>query len=409
MVAKNADKTTALWVVKKLRQAGYEALFAGGSVRDMILGRRCHDYDVATNATPDQVKQLFRRVLMVGAKFGVAMVLRADRMVEVATFRSDLSYSDGRRPDGVKFSTPKQDALRRDFTINGMFYDPISEQIIDYVGGRADLAAGLVRTIGKAEDRFGEDYLRLMRAVRFSVQLNFKIDPATAKAVKKNAPNIDKISGERIFDELQKIFLSGVAAEGLELMVELGLARPVLPELFEQSQDCWAEALARVTRVAGQCDLTMGLGALLMDLPTSELSKIIRRWGQSNELKNALQWFSTHRDGWQGAADYPLCKFKRILANPNWERLKKLWRVREQLARGNVQQSRRIARRAGGLDPQQISPKPFVSGEDLLKMGLPEGRPIGRILKKLYDAQLDEKLLTRRQAMAEARKISSID
>ncbi|HOF19074.1 MAG TPA: CCA tRNA nucleotidyltransferase, partial [Phycisphaerae bacterium] len=164
-MARPADKATATWVVRRLREAGFQALFAGGCVRDMLLGIRCNDYDVATDAVPDQVRALFGRVLLVGAKFGVAMVLHRGRKVEVTTFRSDLSYSDGRRPDGVRFSTPEEDARRRDFTINGMFYDPLDGRVIDFVGGRDDLRRRVLRTIGRADERFAEDYLRMLRAV----------------------------------------------------------------------------------------------------------------------------------------------------------------------------------------------------------------------------------------------------
>lgn len=410
-MAKEADKATALRVLRTLRRGGHKSFFAGGCVRDMLLGRRCCDYDIATQATPQQVKRLFRRVLMVGAKFGVAVVLQRDRMVEVATFRSDLSYSDGRRPDGVKFSSPKEDALRRDFTINGMFFDPVAGEVIDYVAGQADLAAGIVRTIGKPDERFAEDYLRMMRAVRFAVRLGFRIDPATARGIRKYAPNITQISGERICEELRKIFAAYDASAGLELLEKLGLAEHILPEFFDifsidiEPARRWHAAVARVEAVAPRRDAVLSFGALLMDLSSEAVSKIMRRWGQSNELRKTLQWFCDHRDDWKTAAESRLCDFKRLLANQNWERLKRLWNVRERLANGNTRQSRRIARRAGGLTAGQIAPEPFVTGENLLKMGLPQGPSLGRIRNELYDDQLDEILSTRREALAKARKL----
>jgi len=201
-MTKHADKATGMWVIRKLRAAGFGALFAGGCVRDMLMNARPADYDITTNATPQQVAKIFSRVVMVGAKFGVAIVMRQSRQVEVATFRSDLSYSDGRRPDAVKFSTPREDALRRDFTINGIFYDPIAREVIDYVGGRKDITARVIRTIGDPERRFAEDYLRMLRAVRFSVRLGFEITPPTISAVRKYAKKISNISGERICDEI---------------------------------------------------------------------------------------------------------------------------------------------------------------------------------------------------------------
>ncbi len=405
-MARPADKATALWVVKKLRHCGHQALFAGGCVRDMLLSRRCADYDVATDATPQQVKQMFRRVLMVGAKFGVAMVIKGDRMVEVATFRSDLSYSDGRRPDGVEFTSPKQDALRRDFTINGMFFDPIDERVIDHVSGRADLARKVVRTIGQPEQRFAEDYLRMMRAVRFAVRLGFRIDPATARAIEQFGPNIASISGERVYDELQKMFSCGGAAAGAELLGRLHLAEHILPELFADAQaKLWDAATARLGAIDSKPDPVLSFGALLMDLPSPVIANIIRRWGQSNDLRKTLQWFTVHRDGWADAAELRLCEFKKILANANYQKLKTLWSIRELQATGQRKQARRIARRASGIDPRKIAPKPFVTGDRLLKMGYQPGRKIGLVLRKLYDDQLDETLKTKQAALNRAREL----
>ena len=242
---RSADKSTALWVLKRLRTHGYGALFAGGCVRDMLLGLRPTDYDIATAATPDEVRRLFPHVLLVGARFGVAVVVHRGRHVEVATFRSDVSYSDGRRPDAVKFSTPKDDALRRDFTINGMFHDPIANEVIDYVGGRKDLTAGIIRAIGRPSERFAEDYLRLIRAVRFAARFGFRIDRATASAVRKYAPKIASVSGERICDELSKMLSHPSAGRGLELCHSLGLAQAMLPELFA-GDALWNVAVERV-------------------------------------------------------------------------------------------------------------------------------------------------------------------
>ncbi|MEI7834934.1 MAG: CCA tRNA nucleotidyltransferase, partial [Planctomycetota bacterium] len=247
-MARPATKETAHWVVRRLREAGHQAFFAGGSVRDMLLGHESTDYDIATSATPREVKKLFGHVLLVGAKFGVAMVIRDGRKVEVTTFRSDLSYVDGRRPEGVIFATPEEDAQRRDFTINGMFYDPEADRIVDYVGGREDLQRKILRTIGRAEDRFSEDYLRMLRAVRFTVRLGFAMEPETALAVRRHAAKITAISGERIFEELSKMLSIPSAGQALDLMADLGLMQHVMPEVFEDGR--WARAVQRVTDVA---------------------------------------------------------------------------------------------------------------------------------------------------------------
>ncbi len=390
-----------MWVLRRLRDAGHEAFFAGGCVRDMLLGTQPADYDIATDATPDQVAAIFRRVIMVGAKFGVAIVMRQRRQVEVATFRSDLSYSDGRRPDGVRFSSPRQDALRRDFTINGMFYDPVAEKVIDYVGGQDDLAAGVIRTIGQPRKRFAEDYLRLIRAVRFATRLDFHVDKDTEAAIRRYAKKITVISGERIYDELAKMLAAPSAAVALRKLHDSGLAREILPELF-QSDKTWPAAVEQVAAVAAKGDAVLAMGALLMNLPKTAISRIVRRWGASNEFKDTLGYLSVNRDGWRDAVEIPLCQFKRLMANSDWQRLRRLWTVRERIETGSCALSRRIARRAGQIAPVQIAPQPFVTGNDLKAMGLKEGRDIGRILRKLYDAQLNEELKSRKKALAAA-------
>jgi poly(A) polymerase len=397
-MAKAANKSMARWIVGKLRSAGHEAIFAGGCVRDMLLGVRCHDYDIATDATPGQVAKIFPRVVMVGAKFGVAMVLRGERMCEVATFRNDLSYSDGRRPDGVEFSSPKEDALRRDFTINGMFYDPVAEHVIDYVDGRADLAAGVVRTIGLPAKRFAEDYLRMIRAVRFATRLEFRIDKDTAAAIGCNAGKITAISGERICDELTKMLAGSRAGKALNMLHEFGLMQHILPELFEGDEH-WAEVLDRAEAVASKGDTVLTFAAMLMNLSRTKISRIVRRWGQSNEFKKSLVFLSEHRNAWPTAAEMPLCEFKRLLADADWPRLRTLWTVRERLEIDSAVQSRRIARRAGSIDPKKINPTPFVTGEDLKNLGLSEGRSLGQVLRVLWNAQLDENVNSRREAM----------
>ncbi|HUT59926.1 MAG TPA: CCA tRNA nucleotidyltransferase, partial [Phycisphaerae bacterium] len=296
-MASPATKSTALWVVRQLRLAGHQALFAGGCVRDMLLELRSSDYDVATDATPQQVKKLFRHVLLVGAKFGVAMVIHRHRKVEVTTFRSDLSYSDGRRPDAVRFATPREDALRRDFTINGMFYDPIEEKVVDFVGGQKDLQRGVIRTIGDPQDRFAEDYLRMIRAVRFAVRLNFRIEQTTKAAVRKHAHHVTSISGERIFDELSKMLSRRSAARALRLMDDLDLAEAVLPDL--RAAGMWGRSVGRVHAVAKRKDLPLALGALLVELPPRTIARTVRQWGASNELRDALVWMAEHLGDWK--------------------------------------------------------------------------------------------------------------
>lgn len=403
-MARSSTKSSALWVLRRLRSAGHQALLAGGCVRDMLLGARSTDYDVATDATPQQVRRLFRHVLLVGAKFGVAMVMHKGSKVEVTTFRTDVSYSDGRRPDAVRFSSPRQDARRRDFTINGLFYDPVSRQVIDYVGGQADLKKRVIRTIGPPEHRFAEDYLRMIRAARFAVRLDFTIAAATEAAIRQYAPRISAISGERIFEELTKMLSRPTAGRAVAELRRLGLAEAILPELFRQD-GAWEQAASAATAVAGRGDVTLTLGALLGRLAPAEIARILRRWGASNELRDGLCWMAERLDLWPQAAGLSLADFKRLLANPNFPRLRALWAFLERQATGRRTCARRIAGRARSIPPAKISPRPLLSGHDLKTLGLSEGRELGMVLRAVYEAQLNEQISTRRQALAMARQM----
>jgi poly(A) polymerase len=398
-----ADKQTALQVLKKLRSAGHQAYFAGGCVRDMLLHRPCADYDIASDATPAQVKKLFSHVLLVGAKFGVAMVILNKRKAEITTFRSDAAYSDHRRPDKVRFASPREDALRRDFTINGMFYDPVADEVIDFVEGRKDLSSGVLRTIGRPEERFGEDYLRMLRAVRFAVRLNFSIDAKTAAAVRELAPRIAEISGERIFDELSRMLSARTAGKSLALLRELGLAQAVVAELFSD-ETLWPAAVRRVEAVAGRENLLISLAAMLMDLPAENIPPMLRRWGASNELRDAIVWMAKHRDDWRSAAVMTLADFKRLLAVKHFGTLRLLWRVREDMETGRRTRALRIARRVRSIPAGKIAPPPLVTGADLKTLGLREGPRFGRLLRALYDAQLNEQVSSHAEAMKLARQ-----
>ncbi|HDY65530.1 MAG TPA: CCA tRNA nucleotidyltransferase, partial [Phycisphaerae bacterium] len=275
--------------------------------------------------------------------------------------------------------------------------------VIDYIGGKRDLAAGVVRTIGRADKRFSEDYLRMIRAVRFAVRLDFRIARDTAAAIRKLAPGIEKISGERIYDELTKMLSEPTAGEALDKLMQLHLAPHIFPGLFD-SDDTWAPAVRRVEAVAKKRDTVLNFGALLCDVSTAAVRRIVRRWGASNEFKDAMVWLLEHRDDWRIAPEMRLCEFKRLMAGPHWSRGRELWKVREQIETTRCDQSRRIARRAGTIAPETISPPPLIIGEDLMKMGLTEGRKLGRILRTLYDAQLNEELKNRRKALAVAEK-----
>src|SRR5438552_4761058 len=222
---------SATEIVRELRSRGHEAYLVGGCVRDMVMGLEPADYDIATSAKPEEIVKMFPRTESIGAQFGVILVIHRGHPFEVATFRSDEAYVDGRRPTGVVFTDAKQDVLRRDFTINGLLYDPISKEVIDYVGGQADIQAKLVRAIGDPHARFEEDKLRILRAVRFGARLGYQIEPRTWQAVVAMAPRIHQVSSERIRDEVCRILTEGRAARGFLLMEESGLAAIILPEL----------------------------------------------------------------------------------------------------------------------------------------------------------------------------------
>jgi tRNA nucleotidyltransferase/poly(A) polymerase len=402
-MAIGCDKSSALFVLHRLRDAGYIAYLAGGCVRDMLLDVEPKDYDIATSATPKQVQSLLRRVLMVGAKFGVAVVVHNRQHVEVATFRTDASYTDGRRPDRVEFSTPQEDALRRDFTINGMFYDPDNDAVIDYVGGQEDLKASLLRTIGNPAERFGEDYLRLLRAVRFTTRLRFKLDDATRKAIVQFAPHITSISGERIRDELENMLHRNSALESLKLLAELGLHRHIFPATLVEP-DAWALAVQRVSLALEQHSERLNFLALLGDLPVGDTNRLLRHWGAPNEFRDALRLVREHRDSWKTFLDWPaLHDKKRLLARPHFADLRALWHIRERCESDRSALCYSIDGFIATLDRDQISPPALISGQFAMdRFQLEESPQLGCLLKSLYNLQLDLEPATREALLAAA-------
>src|SRR5207302_50804 len=276
-------KDSAISIVRNLQEAGYQAYFVGGCVRDMILGREPADYDVATDATPDQVMRIFPETYAVRAKFGVVLVpapshnANENEVVEVATFRSDIGYSDGRHPDQVRYSKdPREDVERRDFTVNGLLLDPIKDEVLDFVGGRKDLEAGVIRAIGEPERRFAEDKLRMLRAVRFAARFGYTIEPVTFAAIQK-APQIHQVSRERVRDELTKMLTEGHERSAFLLLDQAGLLREVLPEIsdmkgveqppqFHPEGDVFVHTLLLLDKLPQPCPPTLAWGALLHDV-----------------------------------------------------------------------------------------------------------------------------------------------
>jgi tRNA nucleotidyltransferase/poly(A) polymerase len=401
-----SQRAFARSIVVRLREAGFEAYWAGGCVRDQLLGRTAKDYDVATNAVPDEVRRLFgrRRTLAIGASFGVVTVLgsRGLQPVEVAAFRTDVDYVDGRRPTSVEFVDARHDAQRRDFTINGLFYDPLADRIIDYVGGEADLRAGVVRAIGDPAARFAEDKLRLLRAVRFAAALSFRIEPATLSAIQATAAEVAVVSGERIGAEMRRLLSHGTRRRGVELLAEAKLIEPVLPELASAAHDDdprWRCALERLERLSTE-SFSAALAALLVDTVAADgLRPLVDRWKLSNKESAAVRWILEQLPSLREARSLPWPRLQRILTH---ERATDLVAVAEaDLPPGDdgVARCREVLSRPAS----QWNPPPLVTGDDLVEAGLSPGRRFAEVLERLRDEQLLGKLTSREASLAAAK------
>lgn len=391
------NKQTAIKVIKRLQRNGFQALLAGGCVRDMLLGRRAKDYDVATDAQPTDVIRLFPRTLKVGAKFGVVIVLSEGRQVEVATFRTETGYTDGRRPGSVKFSNAAEDAGRRDFTINGMFYDPLQKKVIDYIEGRADLKSRVVRTIGRPAERFGEDYLRMLRAVRFSTQLGFAVEPATWSAISTNAHNIAKISGERIAMELEGILVDPNRAGGASMLIESGLAGVIFPGLLPEQAETAVSILGQLRK---KVDFALALAGFFAGDETDFAVRSCRVLKLSRNRNKHIKFLLSNRgklldDGMS------LAELKKILAEPYFRDLYELQRAIQKASgdgRRSIAPLIRLRRRIKALGDVELRPKPLLNGHDLIRLGAVPGPGLGQLAEEMYIAQLEGILKTAGQA-----------
>jgi tRNA nucleotidyltransferase/poly(A) polymerase len=399
-------RSFAIDVVKRLRAAGFIAYWAGGCVRDLVMHHPPKDFDVATSARPEQVQQLFKRTIAIGASFGVINVLGGGgRSVEVATFRTDGKYSDARRPDEVVFSSPEEDALRRDFTINGMFFDPIEEKILDFVGGEADLERGVIRAIGDPIERITEDRLRMLRGVRFAARFGFTIDGETFAAIHRMADTLSAISVERILAETRAILESPTRVHGIELLRETALFPQVFPELSPHfaEEKVRQETLAVLGIPKESVPLALGVAAMVSRLSPLEgasiASSILRRLKSANDDHDRAVWLvSTSRqlDGVDGLHPHQI---KRILAAPARADLLRLIEAIEIVETGaskNTDSIRQLIHKWGeaGIDP------PFlVTGDDLIELGYRPGREFKFMLDTIRDAQLDGQLTDREQAI----------
>jgi poly(A) polymerase len=445
-------KDSATSIVETLRQRGFQGYLVGGCVRDLLLGREPGDYDVATNATPAQVMGIFPETYAVGAQFGVVLVPvpgretangdRADGSsksyaVEVATFRSDIGYSDGRHPDEVCFSgDPREDVARRDFTINGMLLDPLSGEVFDFVGGRKDLEAGIIRTIGDPERRFGEDKLRMLRAVRFAARFEYTIDPATFAAIEKLVQQIQVVSRERMRDELTRMLTEGHARRAFLLLDESGLLKPVLPEIsamkgveqppeFHPEGDVFVHTLLLLENLPNPCPRTLAWGALLHDVgkpPTFRVAPdrirfdghvevgvkmaeaICRRLRFSNDDSEQILALVDHHMRFGHATRMKESTLKRFLRLPAFGEHLALHRADCLASHGDLGTYEFIQQKRAEIPQEKMRPSPLVTGDDLIAEGHIPGPRFREILSAVEDAQLEGRLPSREAALEFVRR-----
>lgn len=401
-------------VVRRLRQAGYDAYWAGGCVRDELLGLTPADYDVATNATPDQVTALFKRTVEVGASFGVVEVIgprqRDGSMfkVQVATFRNDGQYSDGRRPDSVTFSTAAEDAQRRDFTINGMFFDPLEQRVLDYVGGQADLHAKVLRAIGDPYARFREDKLRLLRAVRMAARFGFPIEAQTLAAIQAMAPEIVQVSAERIAEELRKMLVHPARGWALHELRERGLLAAIIPELRAVEAPLWA-TIVRVLETLAEprwpdsqpVSFPLALAALLHTMPLKTVSAVCLRLKLANVEKGRTEWLVKYRDTLQHAPQMLRSQLYPLLVQPGIGELLALQRTLALVAGESCAAVDWCEATLRQTPLDVLNPPPLLTGDDLLALGLKQGPQFKVILDTLRAAQLDGTITTVEEAHKE--------
>jgi len=389
------NRDLAIRIIKTLRAKGFDALLAGGCVRDMLLNKKAKDYDVATSAAPQEVIKLFRRTLKVGAKFGVIMVLDGSHQVEVATFRAETDYSDGRRPDHVTFCDPRTDAARRDFTINGMFYDPIDKKIIDYVQGQKDLEKKIIKTIGSPDERFAEDYLRLLRAIRFSSRLNFDIAPATWHSLCKFAPRISAISAERIAIELEYILTDKNRTAGLKKLQTSKLLSAIFTDFDDPDI---TRAINTVANLPAKVSFPLVLATLFSPCDTKWAIDKIISLKLSNAAFNKIKFLLTNRSTLL-QEDISLAQLKKLLATGHFDDLYEMQKAIQKADRLPITKLTKIKTRAKKLANTDLTPKPLLDGHELIAMGVTPGPTLGKIAKKLYDQQLNENIKTKPQAI----------
>ncbi len=426
------SEAAARSIVERLRAKGFEALFAGGCVRDRLLGLAPHDYDVATNARPEQVQALFPRTVPVGAQFGVILVIEQGEEIQVATFRGDGAYLDGRHPESVVYTDAKGDAIRRDFTVNGLFLDPIKEEILDFVGGREDLDGRLLRAIGNPSERFAEDKLRMLRAVRFATTLGFTIDPATWEAVKCHATEIHVVSAERIRDEFCKILLSPNRLRGFDLLDESGLLCEILPEMealkgcdqppdFHPEGDVYVHTRLMLSLLKPEASLSLVLSVLFHDLGkpatrmvdetgrirfnghegvSTEMSlAILQRLRFPNEVIDAVLPAVRFHMSFKDVPNMRVATLKRMMARPTFDDELELHRVDCLGSHGMLDNHATLIAKREEFGNEPLIPEPLLTGHDLIALGWKPGPRFAEILSAVQTRQLEGTFVSRDQAL----------
>ncbi|MBI4394795.1 MAG: CCA tRNA nucleotidyltransferase [Candidatus Omnitrophica bacterium] len=431
----SVQEKTATQIVKALTQAGFTAYFAGGCVRDLIMKVKPKDYDIATTATPDEIESLFPKSVPVGKQFGVIIVVMDGHHFEVATFRREGAYRDGRHPETVSFTTPKEDALRRDFTINGLFYDPLKHSVIDYVDGKKDIGRKVIRTIGDPKARFEEDHLRLLRAIRFATNLGFQIEPSTWEAVKIHRKMIHSVSQERVRDELVKMFTRSSAGRGLELLSESGLLAEILPEIeamkgveqppeFHPEGDVFIHTKMLMDQLK-EPSVALAFGALLHDVGKpatfsdeggrihfynhpavgSEIARglLMRLKFSNREITDILDCIENHMK-FANVKEMRVGKLKQFISRENFPIELELHRIDCLASHRKLDLYKFLEDKIKEFEHEELKPKRLITGHDLMELGIEPGPLMREILGEVYSLQLEHKVKTKWEALEWVKK-----
>ena len=424
-----SKKNKALQILRTLRAHGHEAYFVGGCVRDLLLKKNPKDFDIASNATPEQVEKIFKKTIPVGAKFGVMLVVEGGENFEVATFRTDQGYADGRHPSAVRFTEAKEDAVRRDFTVNGLFYDPLKHRLMDWVGGQKDLKKKCLKAIGIPQKRFEEDKLRMLRAVRFASVLGFKIDPKTFKAIKKLAKKIRVVSHERVRDELIKMFTGPDPALALTLLDRSGLLKEVLPEVekmkgvkqpraFHPEGDVFRHTKLLMKQLKHP-SVVLAFGCLLHDVGKPATFRradrirfnghdrvgarmtdaILTRLRFSNDLKEEIVACVDGHMRFKDVKEMRESTLKKFMQRQTFETELEQHRIDCLASHGDLSNWRFLKKKIKTMSREELRPAPLIGGSDLLALGLEEGPKIGQLLRAVEEQQLEGRIRTKEEAL----------